>query len=171
VAGVVVAHAASRGLDAQPPSPAVASRVELPITIQRVTCYVVCDTVVATVGVKGMAREQRGQVLSPGRVRVKVSGADTVAADSIDVAVLSDILSRFVRSGPGADLRPGVAPCSNRSTTHAPVFTIAWQSGAGRRTVRVDSGCEEPSGLVQALTAAAQRVTRVDRLPIRAHHQ
>jgi hypothetical protein len=168
VAAVVVLGSALSG-ELVGQNSARAESAALPITIERTQCYVVCDTLTTTIAGGNVIRHLRGQNLGPGRVPVAVSGADTIAVDVDRLAVLSEALSRFSRSGLPADLRPGVAPCSGVFSAHAPVFTLSWREETRRRTVRIERGCQEPTGLVRTLADAAERATRLDQVPIRRH--
>jgi hypothetical protein len=147
---------------------AVAAPAEVPLVVAEERCYVVCDMTEARVFANGVVTRKRfGQILGPGRVATRVAAADTVSVDDVALDSLRRTLGRYRAAGFPTDMPQGKPPCGQVMTSHTPVLSVKWQDADGGHQLRYDTGCREPSGLLDALVRYARRAVRLDDTPVK----
>lgn len=136
--------------------------------MKQVACYVVCDSLEARILVDGLVvRQESGATLGPARDKVIRYGVDTVRADRGSLDSLRASLAEVDASGLEGNYRQGVPPCNDMISTHTPVVSITWGDVDRAHSLGFDTGCRQPSNLLDATVRYAQQAALFRGIPVR----
>ena len=139
------------------------------IRVTQVQCYVVCDSLRATLLPSGLVfREVGGSRINDERRPLAHRGGDTLTIAPVLVSSLQQILDAIASDTMSRDYRQGKSPCIDAMTTHTPVSLLVWTGLDGRsHQLRYDWGCHEPSGVPESAARLSSIAARFDAVPVK----